>query len=118
MYCYSSNLEPFHSPSTILRKADNTEYAVVRMDDFGWGDGYDTATTEFDWDWDTFSSNISGSKIVITITNKGDNTADVLYNVTYANGETHFQKYEGIIVDSTDLNCALVLEGAYIVFTE
>ncbi len=38
--------------------------------------------------------------IVITVTNNGNNTADILYNVTYANGETHFQKYAGITIDS------------------
>ena len=118
MYCYSDNLENWHSPSVILRKADKTEYAVVRMDNFGWGKGYSTATATCDWNFDTFASNISGSKIMITVTNNGDNTADVLYDVTYANGEKHFQKYEGITVDSTDLNCALVIEGAYIVFVE
>lgn len=118
MYCYSDNLANWHSPSTILRKADKTEYAVVRMDNFGWGDGYGTATATSDWNWDTFASNISGSKIILTVTNNGDNTADVFYDVTYANGEKHFQKYEGITVESTDLNCALVIEGAYIVIVE
>lgn len=118
MFCYSDNLENWHSPSTILRKADMTEYAVVRMDHFGWGDGYATATATSDWNWDTFTSNISGSKVVITVTNNGDNTADILYDVTYANGETHFQKYEGITIDSSDLNCALVIENAYLVFVE
>ncbi len=118
LYCYSSNLANWNSPSTILRKADLTEYAVVRMDHFGWGDGYGTATPTSDWNWDTFTPNISGSKVVITVTNHGDDTADVLYNVTYANGEAHFQKYEGITVDSADLNCALVTEGAYLVIVE
>ncbi|HBO74418.1 MAG TPA: hypothetical protein DD653_06965, partial [Marinilabiliales bacterium] len=92
MYCYSDNLANWHSPCTILRKADLTENAVVRMDNFGWGSGYGTATLTSDWNWDTFTSNISGSKVEITVTNNGDNTADILYNVTYANGETHFQK--------------------------
>jgi hypothetical protein len=118
MYCYSNNINAWHSPSTILRKADNTEYAVVRMDNFGWGDGYGTATLTNDWDFDNLASNISGSRVVITVTNNGDNTADILYNVTYANGQTHFQQYAGITVDSADLNCALVLEGAYLVFVE
>jgi len=118
MYCYSNNVNPWHSPSTILRKADLTEYAVVRMDNFGWGNGYATATLTSDWNWDVFTSSINGSKVVITVTNHGDNTADVLYNVTYVNGETHFQKYEGITVDSTDLNCAFVLEGAYLVLVD
>lgn len=118
MYCYSSGLANWNSPSTILRKADLAEYAVVRMDNFGWGDGYETATATGDWDWDVFAQNISGSKIDITITNKGDNTADIVYNVEYTNGETHVQSYEGITVDSADVNYALVIEGAYVVTVE
>lgn len=119
MYCYSKEAVPYQSPCTILRKADGTEYAVVRMDNFGWGGtGYSTATLTSDWNWDIFTSSQSGSKIVITVTNHGNNTADVLYNVTYATGETHFQKYAGVTVDSADLNCALVIEGAYVVITE
>lgn len=118
MYCYSNNLNNYHSPSTILRKADLTEYAVVRMDNYGWGGGYETATATNDWDFDAFAANISGSKVEITVTNNGDDTADVRYDVTYANGETHFQEYTGITVESSDLNFALVLEGAYLVIVE
>lgn len=118
MYCYSNQINNWNSPCTILRKADNTENAVVRMDSFGWGDGYATATLTNDWNFDTFASNISGSRVVITVTNNGDNTADILYNVTYANGEIHFQRYAGITVDSSDLNCALVTEGSYLVIVE
>ena len=118
MYCYSDNLANYHSPCAILRKADKTENAVVRMDSFGWGAGYGTATLTSDWNWSTFTSNISGSKVVITVTNNGNNTADILYNVTYATGEKHFQKYAGITVDSSDLNLALVLEMSYLVIVE
>ena len=115
MYCYSNNLNNWHSPCTILRKTDKTENAVVRMDSFGWGAGFSTATLTNDWNWETFQKNISGSKVVITVTNNGNNTADVLYSVTYANGDTHFQKYAGVTVDSSDLNCTLAIEGAYVV---
>jgi hypothetical protein len=118
MYCYSNNLANWNSPCTILRKADKTEFAVVRMDNFGWGTGYGTATLTNDWNWDIFASSISGSKVIITVTNNGDNTADVYYDVTYANGEKHFQRYAGITVESSDLNCALVTERSYLVFTE
>lgn len=118
MYCYSDNLANWHSPCTILRKADKTEYAVVRMDNFGWGPGYSTATLTSDWIWDSFLTNINGSKVVITITNNGNNTADILYDVTYANGDKHFQKYAGVTVDSNDLSCALVTEVSYLVITE
>jgi hypothetical protein len=121
MYCYSDNLANYHSPSIILRKADKTENAVVRMDSFGWGVGYDNNPNLIktsDWNWGTFQSSINGSKVVITVTNNGNNTADVLYNVTYANGETHFQKYAGVTVNSSDLNCALVLEKSYLVIVQ
>jgi hypothetical protein len=118
MYCYSDNLANWHSPCTILRKADKTEYGVVRMDNFGWGTGYGTATLTSDWNWDKFTSSISGSKVVITVTNNGNNTADILYNVTYADGEMHFQKYAGVTVDSSDLYCALVTELSYLVLVQ
>ena len=117
MNCYSDNAANWHSPSTILRKADMIEYAVVRMDNYGWGEGYDSATLTNDWDFDVFQANINNSKIKITVTNNGDNTADIMYDVTYSNGDTHFQKYEGITVDSSDLTTALVIEGAYIDIT-
>lgn len=118
MYCYSNGANNWHSPSTILRTADGTEYGVVRMDNFGWGDGYATATGTNDWNFDIFGANISGSRIEITVTNNGDNTANIRYDITYATGETHFQEYSGITIDSADLNAALVLEGAYLVIVE
>jgi hypothetical protein len=119
MYCYSNEANNWHSPAAILRKADGTEYGVVRMDNFGWGAGYDgIAAATNDWNWDTFTSNINGSKIIITVTNNGDDTANIRYDVTYASGETHFQLYEGIAVESADLNTALVLERAYLVIVE
>lgn len=119
MYCYSNEANNWHSPLVILRKADASENAVVRMDNFGWGVGYEgIAVPTSNWNWDTFKSNIHGSKIVVTVTNNGDNTADINYDVTYANGEQHFQNYAGIAVDSADLFCALTIEGAYVVITE
>ena len=118
LYCYSNNAENYNSPSVILRKESLEEFAVVRMDHFGWGDGFATAVASSNWNWDTFKPNISGSKVVITVTNNGDNTADVHYDVTFANGDTHFQNYDGITIDSSDLNFALVTEGAYLVIID
>jgi len=88
------------------------------MDNFGWGTGYSAATATSDWNWDVFTSNQNGSKVVIKVTNNGNNTADVFYTVTYANGDTHFQNYVGIAIDSSDLNCALVTEESYLVIIE
>ncbi len=115
LFVYSDNLENWHSPCTILRGAALNEYAVVRQDSFGWGDGYGTATLESDWNFDIFAANQNMSAVSITVTNNGDNTANVRYNVTYANGETHFQEYKGITVDSADLQMGIVTEESYLI---
>lgn len=115
LYVYSTNVNNWNAPVTILRRADLTEYAVVRMDNFGWGDGYATATLSSDWNWDIFAANINSSYIEITVTNNGDNTANIRYDVTYASGETHFQEYAGVTVDSADLTTALTVDGCYLV---
>lgn len=115
LYNYSTNAFNWNSPVTILRRANLAEFAVVRMDSFGWGDGYGTATATHNWNFGTMASNLSGSYIEITVTNNGNNTANIRYDVTYANGETHFQNYAGVTVDSSDLTCALTVDGCYLV---
>ena len=107
----------YQSPCTILRAASLAEYAVVRMDNFGWGgSGYDTAVLSSDWNWDTFLSGLNDSDVAITVSNNGDGTANVRYYVIYAGGETHFQYYDGVTVDPSDLQFALVTEESYLVF--
>ena len=116
---YSDNLENYHSPCVILRNAQLSEYCVVRMDHFGWGASYtDAVVKESNWIWETFPSNINNSLVTITVTNNGDGTADVKYDVTYANGESHYQYYTGIAVDSADLQTAIVTEESYLVIYE
>lgn len=110
----SDNLANFHSACTALRATDLTEYAVVRQDHFGWGTGYETVAASSNWNWDTFAGNLNGSEITITVTNCGDNTANVRYKVTYANGEEHFQYYDNLGVNSSDLNFCNIVEEAYL----
>ncbi len=91
--------------------ADYAEYAVLRADNFGWGAGYDNiATAECDWNWDTFTTDINGADVELTITNNGD-TADVVAVVTTADGKTYNQSYTGIAFDG-DLYYCLTLEKA------
>ena len=112
------------SPCTIVRKADGTEYGVVRMDHFGWL--YATNTNEglaelgwnlaSNWTWDGFAANIEGSHVTVTVANSGNGKASVRYYVVYANGETHFQYYDNITVDSADVQFAFVTEASYLDF--
>ncbi len=121
MYVYSDNLGNWHSPCVVLRDSSLAEYAVVRMDNYGWGGAvgsYDTAVLTSDWNWDTFTSNINGSHVVITVTATSDTTADIYYDVTYANGETHYQSYSGITVDASNLYSALVTEESLLILTK
>ena len=121
MMVYSSGKENYHSPCTILRQSDLVENAVVRMDNFGWGVGYDgndAKVLESNWNWDVFKSSINLSNVTITVTNNGDDTADIRYVVIYPDGEEHFQNYLGIKVNSADLQAALVTEGSYLVLYE
>ncbi len=106
----------WHSPSIVLRKADLTEYGVYRMDNYGWGTCYGTETMASNWNWDIFAANLDGSKVSVTVSNNGDNTASVRYYVIYENGETHFQYYDNFAIDSADFQFAIVPEAAYLVF--
>ena len=117
----SDNLGNWHSPCTILRKADFSEYGVVRMDNYGWGasmgDACALLTTESNWNWDIFASSIDGSKVTITVANN-NGFASIRYYVEYANEEKHFQYYDGIAVDSNDVQFAIVTEESYLIFEE
>lgn len=116
---YSLSVENYQSPCVILRKANLNEYAVTRMDHFGWGDSFtDDVLKESNWNWDIFKENLTYSVVTITVKNNGDGTANVRYDVVYPNGEKHFQSYAGITVDSANLQTALVLQESYLVFFE
>ena len=112
------------SPCTIVRKANGTEYGVVRMDHYGWL--YATNTVDglaelgwnlaSNWNWEGFAANIEGSHVTVTVANSGNGKASVRYYVVYANGETHFQYYDNITVDSADVQFAFVTEASYLDF--
>ena len=118
MDLYSDNLENYHSPCTIVRKADLTEYLVVREDHFGWGGSYEGAVAESNWNWDYFAARLNNSHVKITVTNNGDNTASIRYEVVDSAGEAHFQNYLNFPVDSADMTCCLVTEGSYLVLVD
>lgn len=90
-----------------------SEYAVLRADNFGWGAGYSSAILESNWDWTTFTDVMNGAKVAMSVTNYGDGYADVLCNITTADGAEHFQNYKMITVTG-DLYFCLTLEKARI----
>lgn len=118
VYHYSACLNNWSCMFVVLRNSALAESAVVRLDHYGWGAGYDNnpnLLVESNWNWDTYIQGLNRADIKVTVTNNGDNTADIRIDVTYANGETHFQSYKGITVDSADLQFTLGCENAYLV---
>ena len=118
MDVYSDNLENYHSPCVVVRKASLAEYLVVREDHFGWGDSYAGATAESNWKWDYFRARLNNSHVKITVTNNGDDTASIRYEVVDSEGELHFQNYLNFAVDSADVTCTLVTEESYLVLVD
>ncbi len=120
---YTDGLQNWHNFAVVLQNvadvhsadanADYKEYAVLRADNYGWGGGYDgIVTPECDWNWETFTTDMDGASVELTITNNGD-TADVVAVVTCANGTVYNQSYKGVAVDG-DLYYCLTLENAFL----
>ncbi|MBO5596847.1 MAG: hypothetical protein J5917_08790, partial [Bacteroidales bacterium] len=127
---YSKGAANYQSPCTILRRADLSEYGVVRMDHWCWGAATgdtDPASANYpariditsDWNFEGtyFAEHLNGSTVNITVANDGT-YASISYYVIYPDGEeTHFQRYDKIPVDANDVQFALVTEASYLEFT-
>ena len=101
------------NPTGLNPVAGYKEYAVVRADNWGWGSGYDNiAAAESDWNWDTFTSDMDGAYVELTVTNKGT-TADINAVVTTADNKQYHQNYTGIAIDGK-LYFSLLCEGSYL----
>lgn len=115
---YSSLSDNYNNFVVILRKADLTEYAVVRADNYGWGTGYGACTPNgTQGDWATWLAGMNGAKVTVYVTNCGDGTADVQAVMQGTDDAISTQCYWGInTIDANDLNFALTVDGCHLVF--
>lgn len=117
----SDNGANWHGPVLLIRSAALGEIAVLREDNYGWGNGYSTGTLDSDWNFDTFASNIDGSVFNVSITNNGA-TIDVKMEIIDAVGDAHHQYYTGIttttteLVDADDVYLTVTCEESYVLF--
>lgn len=129
---YSSKAHNWSNFMVMLRNTENGanggdgEYAVLRADNFGWGNGYNAAGASTDLTWaadeDTNAnaasrSFLDGATVVVSVANYGDGTASVHADLTKDN-ESHYQYYDGIPVDSENVYFALGADGAYLMPTD
>lgn len=115
---YSSGAGNWNNYVLILRKADLAEYAVVRADNYGWGNGYAACTPiGTQGDWATWLATMNGAKVKMFVTNCNNGTADVQAIVTGNDGSVTVQNYLGInIIDPSDLNVAFTVDSSHLKF--
>ena len=117
---FTSRVENYHNFVVVLRKSNLIEYAVGRADNYGWGDGYAACLTSGGQaDWVAWRDEMNGAKVTVYVTNCGNGTADVQAVMVGNAGTTSTQYYLGInTIDPNDLNFALTVENAHLIFGE
>ena len=117
---YTSGANNWNNFVVVLCKADNSEYAVLRADNYGWGDGYAACTPSgTQGDWATWLAAMDGAKVTTYVTNNGDGTADVKAVMEGNNGETYVQEYIGVnTIDPNDFYFRFTVEKCHLEFTE
>ena len=116
---YTSGANNWNNFVIVLCKADGgTEYAVVRADNYGWGDGYDACTPSGgQTDWGAWLAAMDGAKVTTYVTNNGDGTADVKAVMVGTDGVTYTQEYKGInTVDPNDFYFRFTVDNSHIEF--
>ncbi len=120
---YTSGANNWNNYVVVLRKSDKTEYAVLRSDDYGWGEAVGgngcpniTHSNTGSADWAAWLSEMDGAKVTVTVTNYGDNTCDVVADVVGNKGTVSTQKYTGIPVEADNLYLDFTTDGCHYVF--
>ncbi len=94
---YSCGANNWNNFCVVMSRADMSECAVVRADNYGWGDGYAACIHDGNQgDWGTWLAAMDGAKVTTYVTNNGDGTADIKAVMVGNNGQTYTQEYNGI----------------------
>ena len=117
---YTSGQNNWNNFCVVLCRADNSEYAVVRADNYGWGAGYEACTLSGgQQDWGAWLKAMNGAKVKVAVTNNGDGTADVQMVMVGNDGKTYTQSYTGInTIDAGDFYFRFTVDGSHIEFDD
>ena len=115
---YSNGGANWNNFVVVLCAADNSEYAVVRADNYGWGNGYGACTPSGgQTDWAAWLAAMDGAKVTTYVTNNGDGTADVKCVMVGTDGNTYYQDYIGInTVNPNDFYFRFTVDGSHLEF--
>ena len=118
---YTNGQNNWNNFVVVLTREDNSEYAVVRADNYGWGASYEDnpnlVLSGGQSDWGAWLAAMDGATVYVAVTNKGDGTLDVKCIMLGNDGNTYYQSYEGIApVDAADVWCRFTVDGSHLVF--
>ena len=118
---YTNGAANWNNFCVVLCRADNSEYAVVRADNFGWGAGYDNnpnlVTSGGQADWGAWLAAMNGAKVTTYVTNNGNGTADVKAVMKGTDDKTYVQEYKGIsTIDPNDFYFRFTIDHSHIEF--
>ena len=115
---YSSMAGNWNNFVTILRNSANSEYAVVRSDNYGWGNGYAASRNSGGQaNWPSWLSAMNGANVTVYVTNCNNGTADVQAVMKGTDGNTYIQYYLGVnTVDVNDLCFAFTIDSCHLIF--
>ena len=120
---YTSGKDNWNNFNLILHGTDSSEeYAVLRADNYGWGSGYDNnpnlQKSDGQQDWAAWLAAMDGAKVTAYVTNNGDGSADVYFDMKGNDGNDYIQYYNGIAIESDDLYFNFTVDGSYIEFSD
>ena len=115
---FTSGISNWNNFCVVLTRLDASEYAVVRADNYGWGNGYGNCIPSGGQaDWGAWLAAMDGAKVTTFVTNNGDGTADVKCVMVGNDGNTYYQDYIGIGgVDPEDFYFHFTVDGSHIEF--
>ena len=119
---YTSGANNWNNFVVVLCREDNTEFAVVRADNYGWGAGYDDNPNLWlsggQSDWGAWLKSMDGAKVTVAVTNNGDGSADVQAVMLGNDGNYYTQEYKGIAIDSEDFYFRYTVDGCHLEFDD
>ena len=114
---FTSGANNWNNFVVVLTREDNSEYAVVRADNYGWGDSYAACTPSGGQsDWAQWLAAMDEAMVTVSVTNNGG-SADVKCTMVGNDGNTYYQNYNGISpTDGDNLYFRFTVDGSHLVF--
>ena len=124
---YTAGAGNYQNFITVLTNADGTvEYGVLRADNWCWGtaftdqqqDEHVTKSMEAGRDWAVWLAAMEGAKVTVSITNNGDNTANMKAVMVGNDGKTYTQEYKNLntVTDSDNFYFHFTVDHCHMVF--